>query len=383
VSVHARRDHRPAGDLIEFVVSDSGIGMSAEQLDRLFGDFVQADASTTRRYGGSGLGLAISRRLVRLMGGEITATSEPGRGSTFTMRLPALLPTASQTPPVPAPRDHEASPTTTGRVLVIDDDEATRALVVNFLGRRGIQAVSCATADEGLRLAAELKPAAITLDVHLEGMDGWQALARLKADPALSDIPVIMLTIESERGRAFSLGANDYLTKPIDSRALLRVLGKYVRPGARAARILVVEDDQPSRDVLRQMLTRAGYAVAEATNGREGLARLEESPVDLVLLDLMMPEMNGFDFIRHARRSPAHGRLPIVVVTAMDLAPSELAYLNGEVSRVLQKATTDPETVLAEVGRMLREGGAMTSPKRGAPDAPGPRQDQPKEVELV
>jgi len=356
VSLTAARETAGGGDWITFGVTDTGIGMTPEQMTRLFQEFSQADAATTQKYGGTGLGLALSQRLCRMMGGDITVESEPGRGSTFAMRLPAE---------VAEPREEAgaaaaaATPAGAGTVLVIDDEAAVRDLMQRALGREGFRVVTAAGGEEGLRLAREVRPEAITLDVLMPGLDGWAVLSALKADPALADIPVIMLTIMDDKNLGYALGAADYLTKPIDRERLSAVLKRYRRD----LPILVVDDDPALRELLRRLLEREGYQVQEAENGRAALARLREAPPGLIVLDLMMPEMDGFDFVTAVRRDEAWRTIPIIVVTAKDLTPDDRQRLNGYVEAILQKGASSRDALLAEVRAMVA---ACVARRRGA-----------------
>jgi GAF domain-containing protein/DNA-binding response OmpR family regulator len=343
VSLAVTREAAADGDAVVFAVRDTGIGMTPAQLARLFEEFGQADASTTRRYGGTGLGLSLSRRLCRMMGGDITVASEPRRGSTFTIRLPAEGREPAREAPAPAARD--AGPTATSTVLVIDDDAAVRDLMGRFLGKEGFRVVAAGGGEEGLRIARALEPDVITLDVLMPGMDGWSVLAALKADTALADIPVVMLTMLDDRNLGYALGAADYLTKPIDRERLVAVLRRYRRD----LPVLVVDDDAGFRDLARRTLEREGYTVVEADNGRAALGRLRETTPGVVLLDLMMPEMDGFDFVAEVRADPAWRALPIVVITAKDLSAEDHERLNGSVARILQKGALSRETLLGEV----------------------------------
>ena len=343
VSLVVTRQASAEGDTIVFAVSDTGIGMTPEQMTRLFEEFGQADASTTRRYGGTGLGLALSRRLCRMMGGDIMVASEAGRGSTFTIRLPAEVTETKRDPRPPAPR--EPAPAGASAVLVIDDDAAVRDLMARFLGKEGFRIVTAASGEEGLRLARELRPDVITLDVLMPGMDGWSVLAALKADAELADIPVVMLTMLDDRNLGYALGAADYLTKPIERERLVSVLGRYRQD----LPVLVVDDDPDFRELARRMLEREGYTVIEADNGRAALDRLHDGLPGVVLLDLMMPEMDGFDFVAAVRDQPAWRSVPIVVITAKDLSAEDHERLNGYVARVLQKGALSRETLLGQV----------------------------------
>ncbi len=332
---------------IVFRVSDSGIGMTPEQMTRLFEPFSQAETSTSKKYGGTGLGLAITRRFCELMGGEISVASEPGKGSTFTVRLP-------EDSAHPAEAVAEAAPGArgAGTVLVIDDDSAARNITRRVLSREGYGVVEAADGETGLRLAKELHPDLITLDILMPGMDGWTVLAGLKADPALAAIPVILQTILEDRNMGFALGASEYLTKPIDRKRLAALVKRYV-PSPTAGPVLIVEDDAPTRALLGRALTKAGWIVAEAENGRVALQRIAESRPALVLLDLMMPEMDGFEFIDALRRDETRRDIPVVVITAKTLTDADRRRLNGGVERVVQKHALNAEALLAEVRALV------------------------------
>jgi CheY-like chemotaxis protein len=338
-----------------FTISDTGIGMSPNQMDKLFEAFVQADASTTRKYGGTGLGLAITQRFCRMMGGDITVQSTPGQGSTFTIWLPveveepkSQLPALLFNGEVSSSISSGPKPPGATTILVIDDDPAVHDLLRRFLSKEGFWVETAGSGEAGLILARQLRPAAITLDVMMPGMDGWAVLTALKADPDLADIPVIMLTMVDDKNFGYALGAAEYLTKPIDRDRLSVLLGKYRCEAPRCA-VLLVEDDVPTREIMRRMLEKEGWTVAEAENGRVALTRLAENQPELILLDLMMPEMDGFEFLAELRQNPAWRTIPIVVVTAMYLTPEERQRLNGSVIQILQKGAYSRDELLEEV----------------------------------
>jgi CheY-like chemotaxis protein len=320
-------------------------------MGKLFQEFSQADASTTRDYGGTGLGLALSRRLCRMMSGDITVESEVAKGSTFTIRLPAEVrdPTAE---PVRAPVS-QAQAERASTVLVIDDDVKVRDLLQRFLGKEGFHVVSASGGEEGLRLARELDPDTITLDLMMPGMDGWAVLSTLKADPDVSDIPVIVLTIIDDKNLGYTLGAADYLTKPIDRDRLVSLLEKYQRNHSPCS-VLIVEDDHSSRRTLRQMLEKEGFEVAEAENGRVALEHVVRSRPSVIVLDLMMPQMDGFEFVADLRSREEWRTIPVVVVTAKDITQEDRLRLNGYVTQVIQKGTYSRDALLAEVRDLVR-----------------------------
>jgi signal transduction histidine kinase/CheY-like chemotaxis protein len=353
ITVTAARRRQDDGDWITIAVADTGIGMTAEQMGKLFQEFTQADAATTRKYGGTGLGLAISRRFCRLMGGDITVHSVAGQGSTFTITLPANSPTAGEE------ETRRAAPTATRAaaggetpvVLVVDDDPTVRDLMERFLTREGFAVVTATGGKEALARARELVPAALTLDIMMPDLDGWTVIAALKGDPALADIPVVIVTILDERNRGFALGAADYLVKPIDRDRLRDVLRRLC--GRSPGRVLVIEDDAATRRAALQMLARDGWTIDEAENGRVGLERVAAAVPDVIVLDLMMPEMDGFEFLAELRSRPDGHDLPVLVVTAKDLTDDDRRRLNSGVERVIIKRGAERDELLRELGQAL------------------------------
>jgi PAS domain S-box-containing protein len=345
----AENGERGAGWAV-FRVRDTGIGMSEEQIQKLFQPFTQADSSTTRKYGGTGLGLTITQRFCQLMGGRITVESEPGAGSQFTIWLPleARQPEPEETP-APALVDGAA-----GMVLVIDDDAHAREMMARHLTREGYAVHLAAGGKEGLELARQLKPDLITLDVLMPDMDGWSVLTALKADAALAHIPVAIVSMIENRNLGFSLGATDYLMKPVDRRKVARLLEPY-RKQHGETRVLVIDDEPDIRQQLQRVLGKEGYAVETAENGKVGLERMADQRPDLILLDLMMPEMDGFEFVMVMRTQQDWGKIPIVVLTARDVSAEERVILNGNVQKVMQKSAYDMGMLLAEL-RSLASG---------------------------
>ena len=323
--------------VIEFSVADTGIGMTPDQMTRLFEEFSQADATTARHYGGTGLGLAITRRLCQLMGGDVTVASEPGKGSTFTVRLPFA---ASHTVDTSAHPAGEASPVESGRdcVLVIDDDPTARDLISDHLRQAGFSVITAAGGREGLKLAKERHPIAITLDVVMPDIDGWTVLSALRGDPALADIPVVMATIVDERRQGATLGASGYLTKPVDRDKLVDLMRRY-RAREGLTRVLVVEDDITQREHLRSWLEPQHWRLSEAENGRVALDRLREGEPDVIILDLMMPEMDGFQLVAEIQKHSTWRRIPVIVLTARDLSKEDRERLNSGIETILMKGT--------------------------------------------
>ncbi|MGO9047357.1 MAG: response regulator [Xanthobacteraceae bacterium] len=351
---------REGGSQVCFRVSDTGVGMTEEQLGRLFQAFSQADASTTKRFGGTGLGLAITKRFCTLLGGDVTVESTPGTGSTFIIRLPdqGLAPAAVEASvPAAAAADERAT------VLVVDDDPSVRSLLSRTLVKEGYRVVSACNGVEALALAREHRPQAITLDVLMPQMDGWGALKGLKADAELRDIPVIMVTVLNERGMAIPMGAADFVTKPVDRQRLAAILRDHCA-GPSGASILVVEDDLPTRDALCRSLASMGYMAHVAVNGRSGLDWLANHPApSLILLDLMMPEMDGFEFLRELRQRPAFVDVPVIVVTAKELTVEDVRILSGQTERIIAKDQAYLTELAAAVrGRLARQPSGKTEP---------------------
>jgi PAS domain S-box-containing protein len=356
VRLEVARDETMEGWFI-FRVADSGIGMTPEHVGKLFKPFSQVDPSATRRFGGTGLGLAITRHFCEAMGGDISVESRPGVGSTFTIRLPAVVGEAPEARPErvesrPAasfdPRRPRGDP-----VLVIEDNALTRDALRKFLTQRGFRAEVAASGEEGLRLARTLRPLAITLDLVMPGMDGWAVLAALKADPELAAIPVILFTgMTDDRSEAFRRGAAEFVTKPVDPDRLAAVLNRYCG-NSHGRRVLVVDDDEDLRRRLRGLLEKEGLEVKEAGDGRVALTCLDERWPELILLDLLMPGMDGFSFLAELQRRRDGRTVPVIVLTAKDLTPADHQRLSGPIEKILRKGTLGHEQLLAEVSAVI------------------------------
>jgi signal transduction histidine kinase/CheY-like chemotaxis protein len=326
-----------------FTVEDTGIGMTAEQLGRLFQAFSQADTSTTRRYGGTGLGLAITKHFCEMLGGAITVDSAPGRGSCFMISLPDKHRAEIVLTPPSAPLETFVDDEDAALVMVVDDDAQARQLLGAAVRRAGYRVIEAADGNTALNLARERRPAAITLDVLMPRMDGWAVLTALKSDPELAPIPVLVVTVLADRGIALSLGAAEFLTKPVDRSRLASLIRQHV---AGSAAVIVVDDEAESREVARRHLERLGCTVAEAADGMDAVEWLEahDKPA-MILLDLAMPRMDGFAFLAEVGRRPDWRDIPIVILTAMHLGTAERELLSGRAREVLGKGS-DLEPVL-------------------------------------
>ena len=355
IALRASRAREDGRDWLTFRVSDTGIGMTPEQLGRLFQRFSQADESTTRKFGGTGLGLAITRAFAELLGGEITAESEAGAGSAFTIRLPATY----HEPEAVEAAEPEAAPADV--VLLVDDDAATRDLVGRFLSREGFQVRATGDGRSGLALARSLRPRVILLDVMMPLMDGWSVLSAIRRDPDIANIPVVMISFVNEQGLAASLGATGYLAKPVEWDHLRGVMERYRDHGSagHGGQVLVVDDDEGSRERLSAMLGKHGWRVATAADGAAGLRAVEAALPALILLDLMMPEMDGFTFLERLRARPEWQAIPVVVVTAKDLDETDRERLEGRVDRVIAKGSVSLRRLAGELRGIVPDAGEV------------------------
>jgi PAS domain S-box-containing protein len=359
VRLEVTREDRD-GSWLTFRVVDTGIGMTTDHLGKLFQPFSQVDLSATRRFGGTGLGLAITRQFCEAMGGDIAVASQPGVGSTFAIQLPAVVKVAKaeketeEDKPKPPQAPQTGMPHPPGNtVLVIEDQKDARESLRIFLELKGFRAEGAESGEEGLRRARELHPLAITLDLVMPGIDGWEVLSALKADPELATIPVILFTgMVDERNKAFRLGAADFMTKPVDLDRLTTILNRYAGSSA-GRRVLVVDDDPDQRQYLRDLLEKEGLKVDEAGDGRAALIRLDEEWPGLILLDLLMPGMDGFVFLGELQRRVEGRSVPVVVLTAKDLTTADYQRLGGPIEKILRKGSLGHEQLLAEVSALM------------------------------
>jgi signal transduction histidine kinase/DNA-binding response OmpR family regulator len=356
ITIAARQGKESGRDWITLAVADTGIGMTPEQMGKLFQEFSQASSRTASKYGGTGLGLAISRHFCRMMGGDITVESEPGKGSTFTIRLPRIMQSVETSviqggaEPVHRIAEDAEEPL----ILVVDDDATARDLVVRHLERAGFAAVAARGGQEGLRLVRELRPAAVTLDIMMPDLDGWTVLAAIKGDPALASTPVVLMSIVDQKNRGYALGAADYLVKPVDRAKLIEALTNIC--GSISGRALLVDDDEVVRRGARQALEAIGWQVSEAENGRVAVEALATARPDVIILDLMMPKMDGFEVLDELRRRPDWQDIPVVIITAKDVTEEDRARLNGGVERIIQKSDRDQmlRQLTREIGKCVK-----------------------------
>lgn len=351
ITLSAARVSRNGSDWLVFQIKDTGIGMNSEQMAKLFKAFTQAEETTSRRYGGTGLGLALTKRFCQMLGGDVFVSSEPGKGSIFTMDLPATV--ASRAAPISVSQPIHAPRRSSGCVLIIDDDPAVHHLLDEALRPEGYTLTFASSGKEGLRLAKQFRPAVITLDVLMPDMDGWVVLALIKSDPDLAAIPVIMLTVRADQDFGFAMGVADYLQKPIDRDRLLAVLTKY-HSGNPSNRVLVVEDEPAMREMLCRMLDNGTWTVEEAANGLEALEKITLCQPDLIILDLKMPVMDGFQMIAELRKHEDWRKIPVVVVSARALTAEDRERLQGHVLKILQKGEFSRDSLMHEVQETVK-----------------------------
>ncbi|NEQ52143.1 MAG: response regulator [Leptolyngbya sp. SIO3F4] len=352
------------GDIgLKFTVSDTGIGMTPEQMEKVFQAFTQADTSTTRKYGGTGLGLTITKQFISMMGGEVLVNSTYGEGTTFTINIPRTVQvnaTSQETffaPPIrlidreSIAAIHELSGKAFEKtILVIENDVDIRESLHSWLTDTGYNVVCAVDGQQGVVLANEHLPDAILLDLMSSHEDSWAILQELKAIPTIAPVPVLVMTEDSKR--AHQLGAADCIPKPIDHIGLLGILEAQFPDRDNCPRILVVEDDINAREIMGRFLQRYDWSVVLAASGQQALSYLKSTLPDLIVLDLMMPGMDGFEFLQVLRQSPSWKTIPVIVVTAKTLTAKDQQRL-GDVVRVYQKADFNRQDLLNEVQTLL------------------------------
>ena len=390
IRVNVFGEEKEGQEWVIFEVVDRGIGIAEDKLEQLFKAFKQADDSTTRKFGGTGLGLTICRHFATLMGGDISVESEVGQGSTFRVKLPVDFDawqdeeTASQQVEEKADGG-DAEPVVDGeagsrpqqqgelpKVLVIDDDPTVHQLMDRFLVREGFAVETSAGGPDVLDKIRQSRPDIITLDVLMPEVDGWSLLERLKASEDLRDIPVVMLTIINDRNLGFSLGATDYLTKPVDPRRLVGALSSHLN-GEDSGPILIVEDDDDTREIIKRMVEQSGWKTAVAEDGQRALELLDDDlEPAAILLDLMMPRLDGFGLLEALRNRPRFDDTAIIVVTAADMTHQQRHMLQGSVDQVLQKGDEAKDRLVAELrGLLHRKRIALSKPAAVAAPAEG------------
>lgn len=340
---------------IKFEIKDTGIGMNPQQQAKLFNAFSQADVSTTRKYGGTGLGLTITKKFTEMMGGYILLDSEEGEGTTFTIHLPAeVKDIKSEVKQVISEISQgDTLIQQTKKILVIDDDVSTHDVITRYLANGNFEITSTTDPSEALELARKIQPNVIILDVVMPKIDGWSILSQLKADPELSSIPVIMATFLSDRAMGYTLGATDYLSKPLNQNQLKSILEKYNTFSEKT--IMIIDDDETTRKMMRRLLEKEDWEVVEAQDGEDGLNKVKIHAPQLILLDLMMPKIDGFEFINLLRQNLEWTKIPVIIITAKDLSEQERKNLNHYAQDIIKKGAYDRQRLLQEIHSLIEK----------------------------
>ncbi|MBN1888404.1 MAG: response regulator [Thermoflexales bacterium] len=346
ITVEAAADER----FVHVSVRDTGVGIPADKLEALFETFSQVDTSPRRKSGGSGMGLAISKRFVEMHGGQIGVESKPGVGTTFRFTLPRAHPAESVSKTIETQTGLEPGKRI---ILVIDDDNSVAAMYWRYLERHGYGVIGVANSQKALESARRLKPYAILLDVLMPGQDGWAVLAELKRDEETRSIPVIIASILNERNKAYSLGAVDYLVKPVIEEDLLTALRRL--EDRTTTKVLIIDDRPEDTQLIRRMLeAHPRFAISEARSGQEGLEAVRAAAPDLILLDLMMPEMDGFEVLQSLKGDQATRDIPIVIITAKTLTQADLAKLDVNIQALLFKGQLAERDLPADIANALK-----------------------------
>jgi len=346
---------KPELEYVALSVNDTGAGMNAEETQYVFEAFRQVDGSLTRKAGGTGLGLTITKRFTELLHGKIEVKSLKGQGTTFTVIIPISIRDTidiSKREEVSEPEEHKPRKGAL-TVLCIDDNPEVLELLDGYLSDEGYHVVNALNGDDGIKKARELKPFAITLDIQMPHKDGWTVIQELKSEKATKDIPVIFVTIMDNKALGYKLGAFDYLQKPISPEVLIDAMSRILR--RRAKDVLVVDDNPDVREMIKQMLEDEKIGVRMAENGLKALEALQEAVPDLILLDLMMPEMDGFEVIRQLKRTKTWARIPIIIITAKTLKDDERRFLEQRVGSIILKEGMTTRAVLTEISEAMKE----------------------------
>ena len=348
---------------IHIEIADTGIGIEEKDLPHIFEEFRQVDGSSARTYEGTGLGLTIAYRAARMLGGELRVESVFGKGSKFTLTLPIKWPEIMPGPGPVAPMPPVKIVQSRKAVLVVDDDPGVAAMIADYLIREGYGALTATSGKDALELALKHRPFAITLDVIMPDMDGWEVLQRLKENPGTKDIPVIIISVADDKEIGFALGAVGYITKPVNKDRLIAEISRIGGPAAHT--VLIVDDNALERSEMAQIVEQEGLRAVVADGGATCMKLIGKSIPDVLVLDLMMPDMDGFAVLEKVRSDPATRNLPVIVVTAKELTDKDRKKLTGKVSSILAKSDTTSTALLEEIKQIL--GDIDKYPRPGEP----------------
>lgn len=352
---------RTDGSMATFAVSDTGIGIAPEDFEHIFEEFGQVDSALQARVKGTGLGLPLSRKLAELLGGTLDVDSEPGKGSTFRLSIPLCHPEAREIKQLETrPLDPEKAP-----VLVVEDDRKTIFIYEKYLAMAGFQVVPARNIDDARNLLTQLRPAAIVLDIMLDGETSWNFLAEVKRDPRTHDIPVLVVTVTNKEQKARALGADEFWLKPVDQDRLLRKLRALSRPGSQA-KVLVIDDDDKARYLMRKYLEKEPYSLLEAATGPAGIQCAREQRPQVILLDFLLRDMTAFDVLDDLKGDPRTRGIPVVIITSHMLDASERQRLAAETEVILSKASLSRELAIHRIRDALQKAGVSKSSTTGA-----------------
>jgi len=348
---------RRLADAAEISVADTGIGIAEADQARIFHEFQQVDGGVDRQQQGTGLGLTLTRRFARLHGGEVRVQSEPGKGSVFTIHMPLQVVTQGRVvEPLASATGHSNGNPAVPLVLIVEDDPPAGELLSRQLEKAGFRAEVVRSGADVVAKARKSKPAAITLDILLPELDGWEVLNRLKHDEITSSIPVIVISVVDNPELGLALGAVDYFVKPVPAEELVSRLRRFnfvALAGPVKTQVLVVDDERANRDWLTEVLEPAGFGVIPAGGGREAIELARSKQPDLILLDLMMPEVSGFDVVEALRSDKSTSALPIMVLTAKDLSDADKRQLTGRVTSILQRGSTGATELVSHLRQVI------------------------------
>ncbi len=353
ITIRAR--HLPGAEdagMISVSVRDEGIGIDPKDHEVIFEEFRQVDGTVKREFGGTGLGLALVRKFVELQGGTVRVDSAPGKGSTFSFTLPMTMKSTVASQVQPTPRLEETASRPSDRVLVVEDDAHAYELISAALATAGYLSIRARHGEEAVRLARETRPVAITLDLVLPGLDGWEVLKRLKNDKATRDIPVVIISMIENRELGVALGADDYFVKPVDRERMLERIRNLTSGRATRTRLLLIDDDPAVHALLEEELAELGYTIESAFNGENGVRAARAVTPDLIILDLMMPGMSGFEVAGALKEDASTCNIPIVVLTSKEISPDDRRELQSKVTMFVQKGTSAREQLVREIRRL-------------------------------